>query len=667
MRTEEKERCGVWSGMYECNCGWEEGKRGEDIEDGMRRHRPLSTLRADSTILAACSRRRVCDEGSALGATSRTGVRSYSESKVSREEWRVSTRVHICSNFKVAFRDQQSRLVEDFDSHLLNDGEMSVFEALVAVRDRDPAKQSETAQLDHRHKPQKFCLVLRRIVPRATLFKSQNRVGRLALRIIMTTTATELRAQLAKIEGETAALQSKLQLLSEQRRLPSDVTAEIFMHYLRNFPVIITGKRPASAQSGVGSLWLFHLWATLTLKWDRKTVNSREQLLKCWLLRAGGCLLDLDLSGSDLTKSKSISTVIVQHAPQLRKLAFTLPNSASDILSATSQAQLCFPALQTLTVYFSRFFDETITAFSDAPRLREVCISMGRTSFITLRWNQLTILDLNNSGVASSLGMLEQTPNLEVLSFCRQLGIGNDRTPRCHEKPSYSEDRSPYNQLGSPSLHHCAGSKNIATWIFVGSKCAAFLDLSFIVYSSSNAPVRSNGEGNKFSDVWAGRFSNYSSNDHSELEDQYCLSVFGFLRQRGHLPALKSLSFVDFPMAIDAARLTPMLNSRRQSCGVANLESFKLVFKRPAQQGYEEAHVSELRALVDRGFNIHIEWPADQTSRNVNPEMSLYNVSSKKNGIKAKRKRQAWDGATQRSAGGTGTKSPRRDKKNGAR
>jgi hypothetical protein len=69
MRTEEKERCGVWSGMYECNCGWEEGKRGEDIEDGMRRHRPLSTLRADSTILAACSRRRVCDEGSALGGT----------------------------------------------------------------------------------------------------------------------------------------------------------------------------------------------------------------------------------------------------------------------------------------------------------------------------------------------------------------------------------------------------------------------------------------------------------------------------------------------------------------------------------------------------------------------------------------------------------------------
>ncbi|KAJ7262991.1 hypothetical protein C8J57DRAFT_1133743, partial [Mycena rebaudengoi] len=69
----------------------------------------------------------------------------------------------------------------------------------------------------------------------------------------MTTTATELRAELAKIDEKTATLQSKLQLLSEQRQsvlqrldavvypvltLPPEITADIFVHYLGNFPVI---------------------------------------------------------------------------------------------------------------------------------------------------------------------------------------------------------------------------------------------------------------------------------------------------------------------------------------------------------------------------------------------------------------------------------------------
>ncbi|KAJ7230950.1 hypothetical protein C8J57DRAFT_189206 [Mycena rebaudengoi] len=67
----------------------------------------------------------------------------------------------------------------------------------------------------------------------------------------MAETATELRTQLAEIDEETTGLQSKLQLLAEERQsvlrrldavvypvltLPSDITAEIFMHY--SFPDI---------------------------------------------------------------------------------------------------------------------------------------------------------------------------------------------------------------------------------------------------------------------------------------------------------------------------------------------------------------------------------------------------------------------------------------------
>jgi hypothetical protein len=270
----------------------------------------------------------------------------------------------------------------------------------------------------------------------------------------MTTTAAELRAELAKIDERTAALQSKLQLLSEQRQsvlqrldavvypvltLPSDVTAEIFMHYLGNFPVITYNHAlktyPPLLLASVCREWrrvalsLPHLWATLRLYWNLKTVDGREQLLRCWLLRAGGCLVDLDLSGSDLTESKSISATIVQYAPQLRKLTLTAPQSASHFSSATGQAQPCFPVLQTLTVHFPRLFDGIITAFGDAPQLREVCISRGRASFISLPWNQLTILELNKHDVAPVREVLEQTPNLEVLSFHALSDFINDHTP----------------------------------------------------------------------------------------------------------------------------------------------------------------------------------------------------------------------------------------------
>ncbi|KAJ7243960.1 hypothetical protein C8J57DRAFT_1191488 [Mycena rebaudengoi] len=480
----------------------------------------------------------------------------------------------------------------------------------------------------------------------------------------MTTTATELRAQLAKIDDEVATLQSKLQLLSEKRQtifrrldaviypvltLPSEITAEIFMHYLGNFPVITHERAlktyPPLLLASVCREWrrvalsFPRLWATLRLKWDLETVNCREHLLERWLLRAGSCPLDLDLSGSDLTKSKSISSAIVQYAPQLRKLTLTPPQSASHFSSATAPAQPCFPVLQTLTVDFTGRFDETITTFGDAPRLREVCISGGSRFRIDLPWNQLTRLDLNNSNVASSLKVLEQTPNLEALSFYTHTKFDDDQTHVVMKKlhtlrfdpcsawellyfltapalktlelafPTESDD-----DLDALCSFISRSSCTVQALHLHDHTAKELMDCLQLFESLEQLTIQ-------FGGVWNARLSDYDKDDHFELEDQYCLLVLGFLKERRQLPALKSLSLVDFPMAIDAALLTSMLNSRRQSCGVANLESFKLVFKHQARQGYEELHISELRTLVDDGLNIHIEWPADQTSKNVNPEM----------------------------------------------
>ncbi|KAJ7262986.1 hypothetical protein C8J57DRAFT_1719207 [Mycena rebaudengoi] len=478
----------------------------------------------------------------------------------------------------------------------------------------------------------------------------------------MTTTATELRAQLAKIEEKTSALLSQLQLLGEQRQsilqqldavvypvltLPSDVTAEIFMHYLGNFPVITyydaLQAYPPLLLASVCREWrrvalsFPRLWATLSLKWNPRTVHDREQLLKCWLLRAGGCLLDLDLSDSDLTKSKSISAAVVQYAPQLRKLTLTAPQSASHFSSVTGGAQLCFPALQALTVNRP---PTTITAFGDAPRLREVCISGGSSSFIALPWHQLMRLDLKYQSAASALQVLEQASNLEVLSLWRISDSDDEQTPivmkNLHTLIHPSSSWGPLYFLTAPAL------KTLELGYPTGSDRDALLSLvsrsswtvqALHLHDQTAEEIIDTLEQFKsleyltiqFGDVWDNRISRYR-NGLVEIEDEYCSSVFGFLEKRGQLPALKSLSFIDFPMAMDADLLTSMLNSRHQSHGVANLESFKLVFGHPAEEGYEEAHVSQLRALLDHGLNIHIEWPADRILMEVNPEMVTFFV-----------------------------------------
>ncbi|KAJ7262992.1 hypothetical protein C8J57DRAFT_445630 [Mycena rebaudengoi] len=264
-------------------------------------------------------------------------------------------------------------------------------------------------------------------------------------------------------------------------------------------------------------------------------------------------------------------------------------------------------------------------------------MSRGRASFISLPWNQLTRLDLNHH-VDSSLEVLEQTPNLEVLSFRARSDSYNDQPPIVMKNlhtlrinPSSSWGLLHF--LTVPALKTlelgCPVDSDLDSLLSMVSRslCAVqvmhlhdrtaeeLMDSLRLFESLEHLTIQ-------FGNLWHQRFSDYAGNSwQSEIEDDYCSSLFGFLKKRGQLTALKSLNFVNFPMSIDAALLTSMLNSRHQSRGVANLESFKLVFGHPAEEGYEEAHVSQLRALVDHGLNIHIEWPADPNSKNVNPEM----------------------------------------------
>ncbi|KAJ7212883.1 hypothetical protein C8J57DRAFT_1602471 [Mycena rebaudengoi] len=348
----------------------------------------------------------------------------------------------------------------------------------------------------------------------------------------MAETATELRAQLAKVGEDEAVLQAKLQLLAEERQsilrklgtvvypvltLPSDITTEVFMHCLDNRVFIYNcplKAYPPLLLASVCRTWrkvalaFPRLCASFRLHWHVLNVVRREPLLQYWLPHAGSCPIDLELSGWDLTPS--MCDTVAKYAPQLRSLALSA-QSASQFSLAAQQSQRCFAALRKLAVEFeSEFGGTAITAFTEAPQLRELHITRGSISFINLPWDQLTTLHLED---ILEREVLNQTPNLEVLSFYDTLTLDSDS----------EDDEQTLVPLVMTKLH----------------------TLKIDADSSSN----------------------WHFLDHLTL------------------PALRTLEF-----------------------------------------GHRPHIVSTLRALVDDGLHIHIEWAAGEPSKSVNPELVRFLV-----------------------------------------
>ncbi|KAJ7262940.1 hypothetical protein C8J57DRAFT_1334298 [Mycena rebaudengoi] len=475
----------------------------------------------------------------------------------------------------------------------------------------------------------------------------------------MTETATELRAQLAKIVKEEAVLQSKLakEQQSILRRLeaviypvltlPAEIVAEIFMHYVGNSIVtydFVLKTYPPLLLARVCRTWrgialsFPRLWASLRIECSSQSgLNSCEKLLQCWLPRAGGCLIDLELLGHHLPEP--ICDALVQHAARLRSLTLMhhLGSQLSDLLAA-QQPQRCFAALETLTLRF-QFGDVRqrglrpvthVSAFSDAPQLREVHISVGTVSRATLPWNQITTLHLYHS--TPSRTVLNQAPDLEVLSFSSWGAWSwgpNELLVMTKLHTLQVRPSGPGGSHDSPLLYHLILPALRALKVGYGQRIEPLRSL----ISRSSCTLREMHLHNRTTEETIDCLKLSASLEHLTIEfkddwservrevlhhleaNNYCSKVFGFLGE-GHLPALKSLSFNAFPIAINPALLQDMLNSRRETDGIAILESFRLAFSHPVQDDC----ASELRALCAQGVNIHIEWPAGESSANVNPE-----------------------------------------------
>ncbi|KAJ7074987.1 hypothetical protein B0H15DRAFT_956870 [Mycena belliarum] len=259
--------------------------------------------------------------------------------------------------------------------------------------------------------------------------------------------AAQLRERLAEIDAEILELQARLVCLATARKpivhslksasfpvvsIPPEIIAEIFLHYVDSAHIGGTGSgapyAPGTRAGGFGPLilasvcraWravaisLPSIWSTVQLYAVPDTISPTEKLLQCWLPRAASHSLDIQIgspSGLDL-----LMPLISPYSLQLRSFScgFDTPISFPEVLIRGR-----IPSLRRLEVSLEVTREEVIapvTAFFDAPALRDVHLIDFTFAWILLPWGQLTNFECSGQTAAECLEMLQYTPLLEALT-----------------------------------------------------------------------------------------------------------------------------------------------------------------------------------------------------------------------------------------------------------
>lgn len=439
--------------------------------------------------------------------------------------------------------------------------------------------------------------------------------------------AAKLRARLAEIEQQIAALASQMTLLRTEwdtvsgdlatiiypvLMLPNEITSDIFLHYVDDHP-----RHSPLRLAGVCRSWRAIALSTCRL-WDRPkywggfpNTFHLSNLLQCWLPRAGSLLLDLDirLPASPSQESDAILRILGQHSSQWRSLELT----SHGPITFPADVRGPFSSLTKLSVetYPTSDGPTTIPALLDARCLRKLRLEniLMVDWQISIPWAQLTTLELLFYSIDECLEFLAHTPNLEVLLVSSEtLGSPPDPVtsppcylPRLHTFRVGSEPSSdilPY--LILPSLDHLSiwleNDADLLERLVGRSGCPLrklALFLCYMEFTPMHDCIMSMPSVRDLTLTCPGGTNGSLSALFSMMaEDPFIL------------PALESLMIDDCQVHIDLCPLVQMLAARAGDEGMegaAKLTSFKLTFD--AADLREDAEIwarPEVEAALDR-------------------------------------------------------------------
>ncbi|KAJ6459544.1 hypothetical protein C8R45DRAFT_552524 [Mycena sanguinolenta] len=445
-----------------------------------------------------------------------------------------------------------------------------------------------------------------------------------------------LRARLTKINEEMHALQSRLQLLAIEHEqitddlnsigylvldLPAEITSKIFSHYvlaprLGCSPDFTASCGPLTL-AAVCQSWrdiCFStpcLWASLQIYPSKSWVEDHLDLLACWLRHAKNHPLDLDVFGcaGGSTMAMKAFSVVSHHSPQLRTLTFFLyaPFSFPD-----DEIRGRLPLLTELEVNIiaeQPVNPVIITAFREAPRLREVRLSGASLLWISLPWTQLTQLTFKKESDYNCFQILKETPNLEVLDVSLS-GTGpppllssQHTLPRLHTLIFNDPVGKLLERLVLPALqtaHLSALLGGVSSFIELGVRSAwplRSIQIGTLVAKLANC-IACLQSLPSLTRVHIECFRLTRSN-----LDELAMLLH---QDRMMVPALETLILECCVAGFEWLRLREMLLSRLSGTQ-AKLRVFKLGFWRPVAS--KEEIYSELRPAMDAGLEISISVP----------------------------------------------------------
>ncbi|KAJ7608611.1 hypothetical protein DFH06DRAFT_1111134 [Mycena polygramma] len=252
--------------------------------------------------------------------------------------------------------------------------------------------------------------------------------------------ASTLRYQLAEIDSRIARLEAQLDLLHTERRAASDALNSVVYPVLTIPPELTTqileyyvyGGRALEQHDGLIRNLLTvtgvcRLWRAITVScgalWNRvymnvsNDVDRKVKLLQMWLSRSGDLPLHLDLTIYQSTEPETQADALLPllRAEWSRCKSLRLWSITSHFFPVDT-APFRFLTKVDLAILGATQWT-AITTFLNTPLLREAHIDTLSLPQISLPWAQLTDLRLSRQTLPQCFEILEQTPNLDMLSI----------------------------------------------------------------------------------------------------------------------------------------------------------------------------------------------------------------------------------------------------------
>ncbi|KAJ7744950.1 hypothetical protein DFH07DRAFT_924816 [Mycena maculata] len=200
--------------------------------------------------------------------------------------------------------------------------------------------------------------------------------------------------------------------------LPTETTAEIFMHCLPDVPSLPRIDTAPLLLGRICSKWRIislttpQLWSSLTFRNHTLglPVHTVVELIETWLARARTCPLFLRVVVHPPRWGEQFFDILKRHSHTWRDVEFDIPFEQLERFGR----DLPLPMLERLAIHVaSRLSSNPVEAFQAAPALRHLhLLDAASALVVAFPWAQLASLAIKRGASHHCLSILSLTPNL---------------------------------------------------------------------------------------------------------------------------------------------------------------------------------------------------------------------------------------------------------------